>query len=154
MNNKNLTRFLVDARAKTYAGDSGKVDPILKGSVQLEFKKDNWLYRDIYNNGSGKFAGLETVYYLDKPVWSMSYFGNYQKLSEEEADSILRKALVAKKDQTRLWKDVKVSLDSYLYTCEGYGSIEEIGGTEKIIKKGIEVYYLYYAGGIVINEKS
>ena len=40
--------FLLDAKRKTYAGDSGKKGPVLGGSVQLEFSDSNFLYRDIY----------------------------------------------------------------------------------------------------------
>ncbi len=151
MNKNKLTQFLLQARAKTYVGDSGKVDPAFKGSLQLEFKDRDWFYRDVYNNGNGIFVGLETVYYLDNPVWSMSYFGNYKKLSEEEADKTLRKALYEKKDDARLWKNISYKFEDYIYNCEGYGNIDELGGTEKILKNNNEIYYFYYAGGILLK---
>lgn len=150
MNKNDLTQFLLKARTKTYAGDSGNVEPAFKDSFQLEFKDRNWLYRDVYNNGNGIFVGLETVYFENKPVWSMSYFGNYKKLSEEEVDKVLRKSLIEKKDEARLWYEVYYKTGEYKYECEGYGGIEELGGTEKIYKSGEEVYYFYYAGGTVL----
>ena len=151
MDKKQLTNFLIKARSNTYAGDSGKVESVFKGSYQLEFTEGDWFYRDVYNNGNGIFVGLETIYFKDTPVWSMSYFGNYKKLSEEEVDKVLRKSLIEKQDDTRLFKEVSYENGDYKYECEGYGEIDELGGTEKIYKNGEEVYYLYYAGGIVSN---
>ena len=77
MDKNKLTQFLLKARTKTYAGHSGRVKPLLVGSKQLEYKEDNWLYRDIFNIGNNKFAGLETIYFKNKPIWSMSYYGNF-----------------------------------------------------------------------------
>lgn len=149
MDKNKLTKFLLKARSKTYADDSGKVEPLFNGSYQLEFKEGDWFYRDVYNNGNGIFVGLETIYHSEKPVWSMSYFGNYKKLSEVEVDKALRKSLIEKKDDTRIWKNVIYKHDNFIYSCEGYGSIDELGGTERIFKDDNEVYYFYYAGGIV-----
>ena len=146
-----IIEFLVKARTATYAGASGKSEPAFKQSFQLEYKDKDWFYRDVYNNGNGIFVGFETIYYKENVVWSMSYFGNYKKLSEEEVDKILRKSLVAKKDTTRLWNNVSFASGMYEYRCEGYGDINELGGTEKILKEGKEVYLFYYAGGVIAN---
>src|SRR3989344_3908542 len=96
LDKKELTDFLLKSRTKTYAGNSGKVKPLLEGARQFEYKNGNWLYRDIYNQGRGKFAGLETIYFGGKPVWSESYYGNFEKMTEEEVDKILRRALIDK----------------------------------------------------------
>lgn len=144
-----LTEFLLVAREKTYAGDAGKVEPAFREARQHEYKDGEWLYRDIYYVGAGRFAGLETVYHKDMPVWSMSYFGNFGAMSEEEADRILRGALIAKKDETRLWTKVTWKQGNFRYVCDGYGSIEELGGQEEIHKGRNRVYYFYYAGGIL-----
>lgn len=149
MNKNDIGNFLVKARAKTYAGESGKVKSAFKDSNQLEFKDGDWFYRDVYNNGNGIFVGLETVYFKEKVVWSMSYYGNYKKLTEDEIDKVLRKALIEKKGTARLWNDIGFQSDNYKYTCEGYGSIDELGGTEKIFKGDKEVYFFYYAGGVI-----
>src|SRR5690348_5162661 len=129
-----LIKFLLTARTKTYAGAGGKVTPLLTGSTQLEYSEANWLYRDIYNIGNGKFIGLETIYFENKPVWSMSYYGNFEKMTEEEADKILRKALQDKWDKVRLWNNVRYTVDNYKYTNEGSGSADEFNGSEKIEK--------------------
>lgn len=149
MNKQKVINFLLKARTQTYAGNDSKVEPLLKGSTQFEYSKDTLLYRDIYNIGNGLFVGLETIYLNDAPIWSMSYFGNFKKMSEEETDKILRKALIDKWNKARLWDDIKVKSDGYEYICEGSGDISEFGGTEKIVKKNETVYYFYYAAGFI-----
>lgn len=149
MDKKKLTDFLLKARTKTYAGEAGKVKPAFKDSYQLEYKDENWSYRDVYNNGNGLFMGFETIYLQDKPVWSMSYYGNFQKMTEEEIDKILRRALIDKWKTARLWNDVKYDIGNYRYTCEGSGNIDELEGTENVFKDGKQVYFFFYAGGFI-----
>lgn len=149
MDKSKLEKFLLLARTKTYAGSAGKVTPAFNGSYQLEYKEEDWFYRDVYNLGNAIFVGLETVYFKNKPVWSMSYYGNFKKMSEEETDNILRGALIANKEKVRLWHEVTWEKGEYSYTCDGYGNIDEIGGTEEIAKNGEKVYYFYYAGGLI-----
>lgn len=152
MSKERLLQFLLKSRTQTYAGGKGKVKPILDGSVQLEYKEGTWLYRDIYYTGNSIFTGLETVYFQGKPVWAMSYYGNFKGLAEEEIDKILREALIKNWQEARTWKKVEWVKNDYRYICEpdfGGGSIEELAGSEKIFKKGKQVYSFFYAGGII-----
>lgn len=149
MNKQRLIQFLLEARTKTYAGAQGKAKPLLKGSVQLEYREGKWFYRDVYCGGNGIFVGFDTIHFKNKPVLSTSYFGNFKALTEEEADKILRKALVAKWKTTRTWRKVKWQDGKYKYVCNGSGNLEEFGGEEKIYKGKKEVYHFYYAGGLL-----
>lgn len=151
MNKKKLTTFLVEARTETYAGGGGKVKPAFNGSTQLEYKEDGWLYRDVYYVGNGLFMGFETIYFKNKPAWSMSYYGNFQKMTEKEIDRILKKALIEKKDTARLWYKVEWQKDGFRYLCvpDGLGNIDEMAGIEEIYKGKEKVYFLYYAGGFI-----
>ena len=144
-----LTTFLLSARKNTYAGNAGETKPFLPGSRQFEFTEGEFLYRDIFNIGNNKFAGLETIYHNNKPVWSMSYYGNFESLSEEEVDKVLRKALSEKWDKVRLWNDVEYTIDDYVYSNNGSGDIDEFDGSEKLEKNGKTVYYFYYASGFM-----
>lgn len=153
MNKNELINFLLKARTKTYAGDGGKVEPVFKDSTQLEYGESNWLYRDVYYTGKGIFMGLEIIYFQDKKVWGMSYYGNFEKMTEEEVDSILRSALVDNWEKARTWQKVEWQKGDFKYICEpsSGGSIEEMSGTEKILKNNKEVYYFYYAGGLLVK---
>ena len=144
-----VREFLVEARAKTYAAAGGKVKPVLAGSTQLEYQDEDFLYRDIYYVGNGVFPGLETVYFDNKPVWSMSYFGNFKQITEEEADKVLRAALLDNWETTRLNKHVEWTKNNYKYVCEGSGDMKELEGSESITKDGKQVYFFYYAGGFL-----
>lgn len=160
MDKEKLLQFLLKARIKTYAGGGGKVKPVFKDSDQLEYKEDDWSYRDVYYTGNGIFMGLEVVYYQDKAVWSMSYYGNFKKMKEEELDSILRQALLDNWEKARTWQKVEWEKGDYKYICEPdkaedleqeefTGSIEEMAGMEKIFKHGKDVYTFVYAGGLI-----
>jgi len=149
INKDHLTIFLLNARKKTYAGNAGEVASLLVGSRQFEFKENEFLYRDIFNIGNNKYAGLETIYFQNKPVWSMSYYGNFESLTEEEVDKVLRKALSEKWDKVRLWNNVEYKVEDYIYSNTGSGDIDELDGSEKLEKNGETVYYFYYAGGLI-----
>lgn len=144
-----LTNFILKARTKTYAGNQGEVKPLMEGSKQFEYSSNDWLYRDLYNQGNGKFVGLETVYFRNSPVWTMSYYGNFEKMTEQEADGILRKSLIDNKEKVRLWNNVTYEIDNFTYKNEGNGNIDEFEGSEEISKRGEKVYYFYYAAAFI-----
>lgn len=151
MDNKKLLAFLISARSNTYAGAGGKVKPAFPGSTQLEYKKGGLLYRDINNLGRGIFMGLETVYFKNKPVWSMCYYGDFTKMTEEEIDKILRAALIKYKTKTRLWHKIEWKKDGFKYVCipDFKIDIEKVAGLEEVYKNREKVYYLFYAGGLI-----
>lgn len=151
MNIIELEKFLYNARTKTYAGAGGKVEPALSGSTQLEYAEGDWLYRDVYYTGKNTFAGLETIYYQGKPAYSISYYGNWGAMTEEEIDKILRGALIAN-PETRGYKKIEWQKDDFEYSCtpDSFSkSIDEIGGYESISKDGEELYRFYYAGSLL-----
>ncbi len=151
MDRKKLLSVLIKARSNTYAGDRGKVKPAFLGSTQLEFKEGNWFYRDFYNLGNSIFMGLETVYFKDKPVWSMCYYGDFKGMTEKEVDEILRAALIKYKDKTRLWYQVEWKKENFKYVCtpDYQKGIDEVAGIEEIYKGKEKVYFLFYAGGLI-----
>ncbi len=153
MNKKKLVNFLLRARTKTYAGNGGKVKPLLKDSKQLEYKEGEWLYRDVYYGGNGIFAGIEAIYFKSKAVWSMSYYGNFKKMAEKEVDLILRTALLEKWKTARTWRAVKWTRRNYKYVCtpDFKGSVEEMAGSERIFRNKKEVYKFFYAGGLLVK---
>ncbi len=149
MNKQLLESFLLKARSKTYAAADSKSKSILSGSVQYEYEDGDFLYRDIYYIGNGIFSGLETIYFKDAPVWSMSYFGNFSKMTEEQADEMLRKALIENWDKTRTYNLVEKDYGDFTYSCDGQGSIDELSGTEEIHVGDDTVFFFYYAGGFI-----
>ena len=151
LNKEELLRFLLKARTKTYAGAGGKVQPAFGGSNQLEYREGDWVYRDVYYTGNRIFMGLEAIYNRDQAVWSMSYYGSFKEMTEEELDKILREALMENWENTRIWKKVEWEKDGYKYICQPdfEGSIDKLAGLETISKEGKEIYKFLYAGGIL-----
>ena len=150
MNSEELENFLLRARTQTYAAATGKVkSPFLPGSVQYEYTEGSFSYQDVYYIGNGIFPGLETVFFEGKPVWSMSYFGDFSKMTEEQADNMLRIALMELWETTRIYKNVVKDYGDFIYTCAGSGNIDELSGREEI-KAGRELLYFFeYNGGFI-----
>jgi len=149
MEKEKILEFLLRARVKTYAGASGNVESILAGSKQLEYQEGDFLYRDIYYTGKDKFNGIEVVHHQGAPIWSMVYHGNWSTMTEEELDSILRGALIANADTTRINKRVEWSKDNFVYRCDGWGTVDELYGLETITKDSKQVYRFDYKGGLI-----
>lgn len=149
MKKDELEKFLLQARTNTYAAATGKSEALLPGSVQYEHTEGDFSYRDVYYIGNGIFPGLETVFYKSKPVWSMSYFGDFSKMTEEQADNMLRRALMDLWGTTRIYKRVEKEYDGFKYICDGSGSIDELEGSEEIYAGKEKVYFFYYAGGLI-----
>jgi len=149
MDKNELERFLLIARTKTYAGGLNKVDPVLSGSKQHEYSEGDYLYRDIYYMGNGLFDGVESVYFKEKPIWSMTYFGDYSKMSENRSDETLRQALIDLWDKTRIYNHVEKDYDDYKYICNGSGTIDKMKGHELILINNEEVHFFDYQGGFI-----
>lgn len=149
MNKSELEKFILVARTKTYAAAINKSESILSGSRQYEYSEGEYLYRDIYYIGNGLFPGVEVVYYKERPVWSMTYFGDFSKMTEEQADKTLRRALIDLWDKTRTYNYVEKDYDSYRYICDGNGTIDELKGRESILIDDKEVYFFDYQGGFI-----
>jgi hypothetical protein len=69
-----LTAFIVRAKAATYVGSGEHVESSRPGSHDLNFTDGKWSYLDSYFGGTD-FIGEEVVYFDDKPVWAMNYYG-------------------------------------------------------------------------------
>ena len=149
MQMRDIEGFLLEARAQSYTAGGDTSVAKLPGSVQYDYARGDYSYIDTYYLGNGKFPGLETVFYKGKPMWSMSYFGNYSDLSEDEIDRMLRKALTDFRQTTRTYHHVTKDYDDFTYICAGEGSMEEVSGTEEIQVGNETVYYFYYAGGFI-----
>ena len=69
-----LHTFIVRAKSATYVGGGEHVTPCRPGSHDLRFTDGKWAYLDSYFGGTD-FIGEEVVYFDEKPVWAMNYYG-------------------------------------------------------------------------------
>lgn len=150
-----LTSFLIDAKIATYAsmGDDASVQPLLKGSRQLQYADGGFLYRDLYF-GSMRFMGQETVYHEDSPVWGMVYCGGVGGgCSRETADRIytfLRECLGKVPREAPFRGSSGHSRGEYAYVNRYDGFIDRFSGYETINADGSVVYALRYSGGFIL----
>lgn len=150
-----LRLFLVEAKSQTYAAEdrSAAAPPLLRGSQRFAYQKGSWLYEDAYF-GSTYFAGQEVVYYLEQPVWSMVYAGGIilSALSAEEIQAIyafLRTALRRIEPENPYRGPAFFQQGLYAYETLPHGELARFWGSEVILRQGITIYTLHYAGGLL-----
>ncbi len=142
-----LKEFLCDARRNTYAASSTPVDnPRLLSSIQLEFQKGDYFYRDIYFPGGKKFIGQEIIYYELKPIWGMSYIGD--QIGKLET-IFLKESLFNLVEKCRLGEVCEYEKREFKYQDKGQGNLEEFSGKEEIFLESKSIYKLNYQGGLI-----
>jgi hypothetical protein len=145
-----LKEFLCDARQNTYAADATRVDnPRLLGSVQLEFQKGVYAYRDVYFDGNKRFVGQEIVYQDLKPIWGMNYIGS--QIGKLET-TFLKESLFKLAEKCRFGGTCEYKKREYKYTDRGQGSLEEFAGQEEIFLEDKSIYKLNYQGGLISDK--
>lgn len=146
-----LIPFLIEAKHQTYAaGLAAKVESLLAGGTQLEYRAGDWFYRDIYF-GEEFFTGQEMVYYRNRPWWSMVYAGGV-KLEEPPPDQIysfLRRALLLVDAQAPFRGPDSFEEGDFRYACAWRGTIEWFEGMEVIFHRERIVYQLTFSGGMI-----
>lgn len=146
-----LHAFIVRAKAATYVGDGEHVAPCRPGSHDLRFADGEWSYHDSYFGGAD-FIGEEVVYFGEKPIWAMNYYGRILRddlLTAAQAGQMIKASLSRMYQEGRFlggFEHIEKDL-TYLDTSEG--NPERFHGRE-IIRRGQEVAYeLLYHGGLI-----
>jgi Domain of unknown function (DUF5680) len=151
---KEFLKFLIDAKRATYAaqGDDASVTPLIDGSRQLEYRSEDFLYRDIYF-GMSYFIGQETVYHKNEPVWSMSYSGGVDRKygidNVRAIYSFLRQAMREVTHDNPFRGPKEFSEGEFVYHDRNDGDISEFHGSEEIKHGNEKVYSLRYSGGYI-----
>jgi hypothetical protein len=141
--------FLVRAKRATYASDGGEmiVEAILPGSHQLDYREGPFVYRDIYY-GQVHFAGQETVFYNDAPIWSMVYAGGM--LDESVLLGGVLKAALRQVSAERPYRGPDIyRAGHYVYSDASHGSVDRFWGEETITLENRTIYELRYQGGFL-----
>ena len=151
--NKKLIDFLGNASESTYASSEGKK---LEKSSRPEsedylYEDGNWKYLDSYvwNKDGG---GEEIIYFKDKPVWVMNYYGYLIETKDSKTVySFLKEALSQKHpDLPVRGKNLEDEERSLRYNI--IFEKKDIGnfiGKEMIFQNGKIVYECYIHGGFI-----
>ena len=146
-----LNIFIVRAKAATYVGDGEHTAPCRTGSHDLRFSDGEWTYHDSYFGGSD-FIGEEVVYFAERPVWAMNYYGRILRddlLTAAQAGQMIKNSLSRMYQESRFLGGFEYSEDDLTYVDTSEGSVGCFHGRE-FIRRGQEIAYeLLYHGGLI-----
>jgi hypothetical protein len=147
----NLHDFILHAKSATYVGRGQKLLPYRLGSHDLQFFEGNWAYHDSYL-GENDFIGEEVVYFQNKVVWAMNYYGRILEpglINSAQAGSIIQQSLTKMYAEGRFLGNFTCTSGEYTYQDTNQGNVEYFTGKEWINRNGIIVYELVYHGGLL-----
>jgi len=146
-----LNAFIVHAKAITYVGDGEHVTPCRPGSHDLRFSDEEWAYHDSYFGGAD-FIGEEVVYFADKPIWAMNYYGHILRndlLTAVEAGHMIKVSLSHMYREGRFLGGFEHAEGGLTYIDASEGSVDCFHGHE-LIRRGQETAYeMDYHGGLI-----
>ena len=146
-----LNAFIVRAKAATYVGDGEHVIPCRAGSHDLRFSDGEWAYHDSYFGGTD-FIGEEVVYFAEKPVWAMNYYGRILRdelITASEAGQMIRKSLSRMYAEGRFLGGFQHTEDNLTYVDTSEGDADRFHGREFIRSEEEIAYELDYHGGLI-----
>jgi hypothetical protein len=151
INKKQLCDFLVKAKKAGYASGSffNKVREKDK-SHTIRFKLGDWGYHDNYFGGE-PFGGREVVFYKNKPVFIMTYYGfvDGSVKNVKEIYKFLREVLGLIPEDKPFRGPKNYKNGDFVYLNNFKGDITNFFGEEVIKLKGKKVYTAKYIGGLV-----
>ena len=146
-----LNAFIVRAKASTYVGDGEHVTSCRPGSHDLRFADAGWAYHDSYFGGSD-FIGEEVVYFAEKPVLAMNYYGRILRddlVTAEQAGHMIKASLSRMYRENRFLGGMEYTENGLTYVDTSEGPVVCFRGRE-FIRRGPEpVYELLYHGGLI-----
>ncbi len=145
-----LKQFLLESNRAGYA--SGNENRQIKepdGSTTIIFEKGDWKSHDNYFGGE-PYGGRTVVFYRDKPVWMMVYYGWVEPDAETEVVyRVLRNALMQMPEKYPFRGPETYAEGKYVYANGRMGEIERFSGEEEIRREAKVVYKANYLGGLV-----
>lgn len=142
-----ISEFLCRAKKAAYA--SGNRDEIISSrphSHDLEYIENDLKYIDSYFGGE-KFAGEESLFKDNKPLWVMNYVGRV--IEEGFSGSFLKEALYNVTEKYPYRGPLEYKRDNYTYKCSIEGEFIWFKGYESIYKDDIKIYECNFHGGLI-----
>lgn len=144
---RSFYQFLIKAKQSTYAGEGLFTTPSRSGSLDLPFMEGEFRYLDSYLGGS-HFIGEEVVWYQEKAVWGMNYYG--RMLVDQSPHlffSFLKSALLQVPEEMPFRGPEELISGDFCYTCQVEGDIKWYRGKEMVFYQSQKIYQLYFHGG-------
>lgn len=101
--------------------------------------------------GGQPYGGQEVIYFRDKAVWIMVYYGRVYdtELSANDVYDFLRKALQFPPKGMPYRGPTKYADGNLTYKNEVSGAVNKYSGVEKILENDTEIYSAVYYGGLI-----
>ena len=150
MDLKNLKQFILEASHNIYASNNENIRKVQKDkSTTITYSKGDWSYHDNYFGGE-PYGGREVVFYKDKPVWMMVYYGwVVEGVDTDRVYPILGKALSNSTiDKPYRGPDEYIE-GSSMYANDMEGDVENFRGEERIYDGEELLYIARYMGGLI-----
>lgn len=151
LNLETLEHFIVRAKQSAYVGSGPQLLPYRLGSKDFQFVEGDWAYHDSYI-GESDFIGQEIVYYQQKSVWGMNYYGVILKpdtFTSAQAGEIIKQSLLQLYAQGRFLGSFENQVGPLTYFDENTGDVRSFQGKEYISDNDEVLYELLYHGGIL-----
>ena len=146
-----LDAFIVKAKSSTYVGDGEHTTSCRVGSHDLRFISGEWAYLDSYFGGTD-FIGEEVIYFDDKPVWAMNYYGRILRddlITASQTGQMIKASLSLMYKEGRFLGGFQHTENQFTYEDASEGNVEHFHGRE-FIRYGQDIAYeLVYHGGLI-----
>ncbi len=146
-----LNEFIVSAKAATYVGRGERSLPYRQGSHDLQCRQGPFIYLDSYFGGSD-FIGEEVIYFEEKPVWAMNYYGRILdpgRIASWRAGQVIQESLSEMYRQGRFLGGFQHTSGDCTYFDTSEGDLASFTGREWIVREDVKVYELIYHGGLI-----
>lgn len=149
-NINNLKAFLIASNKAGYAGgEEKKWVKETDGSTTIPFEKNPWKSHDNFFGGE-PYGGRTVVFFENKPVWIMVYYGKVmEEIEPKSVYGVLRNALAQMPEDAPFRGPKEYQEGEYAYTNSWQGEVDNFSGEEKITKAGTVIYKANYLGGLV-----
>lgn len=146
-----LNTFIVRAKANSYVGSAKQSLSYRPASHDVQFHVGVIAYMDSYFGGTD-FIGQEVVYFQQKPIWAMNYYGRIivpTLIDGAQAGHIIKTSLSELYKLGRFLGGFEYTVGDSLYTDTNQGMVESFRGEEWITREEQRVYELVYHGGLI-----
>lgn len=150
-NKQELSKFLVEAKKSTYAaGDQAHKIINSDKSTTITYEKDNWKYHDNYFGGE-PYGGREVVFYKNKPVYIMTYYGFVDESIKAPnlVYTCLMNALKLIPEDKPFRGPEEYQEENLIYENIHSGEVDNFKGEETIKQNGKLIYKANYMGGFI-----
>ncbi len=150
MDTDSLRKFLIESnKAGYFSGEEKKWIKEPNNSTTIPYVRGPWRAHDNFFGGE-PYGGRLVIFYENKPVWIMVYYGYIAK--EEDTNpiySVLRNALMKMPDDIPLRGPSEYKEGNLIYTNRSEGNLEQFSGEESINRDNKKLYKSNYRGGLV-----